>query len=268
LKRNEKILVYAVTGFLAVVLAIAVLFGDDKLPTEPRGTALADMMKAAEANESSPDRSPDGGSIGDPDGGAQSGPQGGQDNGAGIDGGEGSDSTTGGEAVETGRPFALNAVQAPPASEQLAALFGPSEIVGNYRRVIVRRGDFLGRLAERWCGSAAAAKEIRLLNESLDMDRLDPGEPILLPLVDDQELLDAHAARQAQPSPAPGADTATTAGREATYEVKAGDSAWRIATRFVSNNEAPKFIDQLRQLNPQIADIDSLRVGQKLRLPQ
>jgi len=259
-KRNEKILVYAVTGFLAVVLGIAIVFGNKELPKTERGSVDAKTLSDLFNDPQLP----------------------GETGGEGADG-DGTSAEDGGEEGDPIDKVALNVrppePEQPAPAEQVEMLLGPSSRIRDYREVEVRRGDSLSEIVERWCGTASLVEEVRLLNEGVDVNRLRPGQKVLVPWGDDEELLAARTRRieddltggvSARPSGAAPSSAGTApamADRGGRYVVQGGDSAWKIALKFVPQNEAPKFIQELRRLNPQVDDIDRLRKGQELRVP-
>lgn len=277
MKRNEKILVYGVTGFLAVVLFIAILFSPDELGTrEPKH--IADLLR--EDDEAVPEGGPSTTNPG-PSGGeeAAGGEEAGEDvpeaSGAGDGAGAGEPPAEDGEAAEAaatadGEPVGPEALRAETPASRVRSLFGPSEKLefGNdlYRRVEVARGDSLNLLAQRWCGSVDYAGEIRSLNETVDFDDLHPGKVVTVPWVDDAELLAAHEERQS-PAAAPPAAPGPLPGGTREYVVEEGDTVWQLAVSRVGVREAPNYIERLEELNPQIEDLGAIGVGTRLIVP-
>jgi LysM repeat protein len=303
MKQKEKFLVYAVTGFLVVILMIAVIFGKEGprrgadntgAPTPRNLAAVLDGNKGEPAKE------------GDKDGKSTDGP-------GAADHGKTDDSTNRSGLPAAGsvlpeRPLVVPAPSAtPPAT--LADRLGPSRIEGfgdqRVRYVRVRSGDTLGALVQRWCGSdeihLATAKA---LNEELTV--LKAGTEIALPFVADEVVLAAFQARQAasQPESAPGTKSSVDASGNANsavpteapaskpdfkepgaslgagakespvvpanvriHEVKAGEMLWKLAVKEVGDKQAPKFIAVVKELNPEVSDFDRLKVGQKLKFP-
>jgi LysM repeat protein len=299
MKQNERLLVYAVTGFLALILVIAVVFGNDPGRDGGKGKAakgLDEILGDAVA-EKSADKAGD-----KPEGGA---------------GGAGS--RTGIEPPA--RPVGESLVAKPlPAAELLAQKLGPSERDPHapfVRWVYAKSGDSLALLVRRWCGEGAGLlDEAMKLNEGLVIVR--PGQRIGVPYVDDGELLAMVEAREPKLSPvaaaaqpvvpavgaptngpanaatngpaglAPAPDfrlpgTASAADRGVanasfvpgnrqpapaagkTYTVVAGDSLWRIAERNYGAGTADQKIREIKQANPGLTD--TIKVGQVIRLP-
>lgn len=266
MKRNEKILVYAVTGFLAVVLAIAVFFGNDKLPgRQPKN--LGDLMAAA-SDTNAKSGAAGAGEIGRS--GAEAAGRAGE---GGATPSSAVENASGTQESEGAGQFVLDASSRRPelsAEDRLTMLIGSSTVVDRqWRRVVVAQGDSISTIAQKWCGTTARTGDIRRLNEGVSDRSLQPGDRLLLPYVDAETLIEAHDARVAaaatRGSAGPAPVGPTVAG--ANYTVVAGDSAWRIAEKFVSRNQAPRFIEELKRLNPQIENIDRLSAGDQLRLP-
>ncbi len=258
MKRNEKILVYAVTGFLMVILGVAVLFGNkDRTPrpdradnTAGRGAvSLQDLLR--ERIEGTARQTEEEGGSG----------EGGE---AGTDDPEAEGGKPAEDPAEVGEVPLV--AQPPSPAEQVAALFGPSRRERDFRYVTVQQGDTFRGLVQKWCGSVqeyvGAAER---LNETVESRPLTPGQELVLPWVEAEVLLEAWDARkQGQP-----VEIETPKGEEVRlYTVQQGDSIWAIAVREVGTNKAPGYIEKIKALNQQIANFDLLRVGQELRLPQ
>jgi LysM repeat protein len=271
MKRNEKFLVYAVTGFLAVILVIAIVFGNDDLegrtgpvPEPEKETPTASRPGIAGLNEilfgGGKPLAP-GTAVGDPEPADPTG----EEPGAGEGPGTGEE-----PAAEPGVGEVALDVEAPApvtTSGQVAVELGPSRRDRDYRVVRVRSGDSFRQLVQKWCGSLDYLDRARKLNETVEV--LQPGQEVSFPWVDDDVILAAHRARQeaaARPSPAAAAEP--LAGENSrVYTVVSGDSIWAIAVRAVGNAGAPDYIKLIKDLNPQIADVDKLKVGQKILLP-
>ena len=197
MKQNERFLVFAVTGFLALILVVAIVFGDN--PTAPQrssetgGTSLSDILNG-------PSESPEGAA-------------------AGSDEADASRSATGlgGPAVtKIEQPLRVP----PPSAESLVMQkIGPYTVDSNFRIVNVRANDNWARLAVRWCGDTSYVEEIQCLNESTLT--LKAGQKLLVPLVPDEALLEKLAAEEVptllagdpRPARVPGAPAPTSESR-------------------------------------------------------
>lgn len=301
MKRNEKLLVYGVTGFLAVIVLVAILFGEGsglegrqraERPGDGEGGPRVERRLLDDLLSNTPEESA--GSSGS----AGSAPA--------ADPGGGSLGMT--PAVTAGSPgdaspasFSLStrASQEDPAA-RVARLLGPSQVMAPYRRVTIQRGQGLDELLLRWCPNQADARQlVPVLNENLvgDNPLLRAGDTVLLPLVADADLLAAWEARTAAPANpsatssggaasnpgsnggAPSAAPPATSGSPAgtgraragdakVHTVKKGESAWRIAQKYVPSNKIPAYLEQVKALNPGIKDLASLPEGTKLKLPR
>ncbi|MGE3174729.1 MAG: LysM peptidoglycan-binding domain-containing protein [Planctomycetota bacterium] len=219
MKQNEKILVYAVTGFLVVILAIAILFGKEapgrvpgdlqrsRTATAPR--SLEDIMNERAGlppiavDDATQD--PAGTPLGGDDAPAQEP--------AGLDGasldGTGRDranqdpagaSESGSDGAETrpttGQPLVANVQLLPPTPAALVTeKLGLNRTERGFRIVRARPGDTLGTLVQKWCGSLDHLEEAQGLNETLTTLRV--GQDVVLPWIEDEVLLAALADREA-----------------------------------------------------------------------
>ncbi|GAB4141800.1 MAG: hypothetical protein Fur0037_08760 [Planctomycetota bacterium] len=264
MKQNEKVLVYAVTGFLLVILGIAILFGKDG----PR------TVKSAEGSvpEARSGAKESGRGLGDLF--AKISRKQAQEAAARPQDAAPRDAVTGLPAPEE-KP--LMAPPPPTPAEQVRAELGESRRERDFRIVKVAPGDTMPGLVRKWCGSADRLAEAESLNEGLSMLRA--GQEIVLPWVDDQEILaawrerDVEPAPAARPQPAPssrsgGVAAAAPSAAAKTYRIRSGDALWKIAVREVGPKGAPSFLQQVKALNPEILDLDHLRVGQEIRLPR
>jgi LysM repeat protein len=280
MKQNEKILVYAVTGFLVVILGVAVVFGKDGKPTAPEPknnestkslTQLLEQDGLIKNDKAGPVDASSAGNTGVP---------------------QPSDITKG-----PGKP--LNAPPPPTAADELRLALGPSHRDRDYRIVKCRRGDTLGKLVDTWCGSIDQLDVAKGLNER--WESLKPGEDVVLPWVEDERVLaawrtdhpladssvgEALANAKVGDAEKPKADvksdksdksdkTGSKTEKKAepvakgtrVYKLKAGESLWKVAEREVGRGGASAFIEQVKELNPKINSFDKLREGTELRIP-
>lgn len=201
MKRNETILVYGVTGLLLVILVVAVVFGSEPGPTAPSPQKV-NTLRSLLAD--------DAGTPGAPE--VPAGTSGAGGTNASLDGaGPGPVAKTPGTAGDAAnKPLAdganggsAAAPASPPGSVPLVAPSPKPEVLGksrrerDYRVVTVQRGDTFSGLVEKWCGSLEPLPVALALNETLDRDRLAPGQEVCLPWVDDAVLLEAYEARLA-----------------------------------------------------------------------
>jgi len=201
MKQNERILVYLVTGFLAVILVVAVFFGrEGSAATKPNSDdtvrGLGQILdQKPMPGESTPGESTPGESVpgergvgGDSTtpGSAKPGkPQQGDPAGNGEQAGTPSDVT---------RPPLVASVPV-GASARVAQLLGDSSRDRTVRIVTARAGDSLESLVRRWCGKRSPfLEEAKSLNEDLTILRL--GQKVAVPWVNDEVVLAAFEARQ------------------------------------------------------------------------
>lgn len=275
MKQNEKILVYAVTGFLAVILGVAILFGKDSTRSLPdvrtdvgEAQSLESLLdrKAAEQPKADP-------VVEQPKTDAPS------------------------------QPLVANVQLAPPTAAAIVTeKLGLSRAENGYRVVRANRGDTLGDLVRKWCGSLDQLPDAQGLNETLQT--LQVGQDVVLPWVDDEVILAAYdkrtaasapqlalapvttpvpagvgvaeasaskgaAATEGVPAPAlaPVANGGTPAATGArTYKIVAKDSLWKIAEREVGKGKAYAYVEKILDANPNL-DAERLREGQTIKLP-
>ncbi|MBL8730223.1 MAG: LysM peptidoglycan-binding domain-containing protein [Planctomycetes bacterium] len=200
MKQNERLLVYAVTGFLAVILVIAVVFGPSGREvvgaTKPAGTpAAGESRNGASAKGLGELLGAKGDAAANPDGSVGAG------------------RTAEGRAIE-GRANEGRAIDALPAPSEvtrqqplvavdpaaltadlLAQQLGSSRRDRSVRMVRARAGDSLEALVRRWCGARDPfLDEAKALNEDLTVLRV--GQEICVPWVDDAVVLAAVEASQ------------------------------------------------------------------------
>lgn len=288
MKRNETILVYSVTGLLVVILGVAIAFGDGGVQASTSG----DLKTLAELQDAAP---ADGG-------GARVGamPTDGTAPASAANEGVG-----GGTVppvlpvVDPGAEAALNVGASPPpvtdAATRALVLLGESSRDRAYRVVSVRHGDTFSQIVQRWCGSLDQMDVAASLNEEFDLGRLEPGTRLYLPWVDDEVLLTALERRKtgavpagtatpgraltgqgstgqastAPPSTGQGSTRTASLGGGEEYKVKSGDMLWNIAVARVGASKANKFIEAVRDLNPDLrADPNRLVAGKTILLPR
>ncbi len=269
MKRNESILVYGVTGLLVVILVVAVVFGEEATPALAGGgdpsTAAVDLEQVLDFN---PVQALEG--AGDPEG-ENAAPESGDVDGDGppVGGETGDDGTVVDDGVIIS-PDGFAGVQAPPSAEQNAQLAETSERqreaaltrrVGDFREVTVRPGDTFSALVLRWCGSLDHLGMAEALNEDLDYDRMPTGRVVLLPWVDDQQLLALRVDHRV-------AGTKLDPDTGQSYRLQAGDNLWKIALQKTGTDRAAAgYVRRILDLNPGIVP-EKLREGQEIRLPQ
>ncbi len=189
MKQNERLLVYAVTGFLAVILVIAVVFGPSgrevigaTKPTAPPAKGLGDLLG----------QKGDGAHVdGQPKAPANPAHPG-ADNGGGAR--NGSDVLPAPGEVTKQQPL----VAVDPAvltADLLSQQLGASQRDRMVRMVRARAGDSLEALVRRWCGARDPfLDEAKALNEELTV--LHVGQEVCVPWVDDAVVLAAIEASQ------------------------------------------------------------------------
>jgi nucleoid-associated protein YgaU len=140
---------------------------------------------------------------------------------------------------------------------------GPRLEAPRFKEHAVRRGETLQSIARREYGSAALWVVISRANPFLrDPNRIAAGTVIRVPLDPGNvqgRVVDGsgeEAERPAPPEP-----------EEIVYEVRSGDTLSEIAQAFYGS-AAPRYLDLIFEANRDVLrDMDSLRVGQKLRIP-
>ena len=186
MKQNERLLVYAVTGFLALILLVAVVFGrapENKSAVKTGGTVqeLKDVVPGI-------------GAANAPAGDANAAPAGNVAGGGSVAGGGVAGS--GQPAGNSGLPAPGQLVpeqplmaQAKPmlAADLVAQSLGLSRRERNVRFVRAKSGDSLDTLVRRWCGARDPfLAEAQSLNEDLVVLRV--GQEVALPWVEDEVL--------------------------------------------------------------------------------
>lgn len=306
MKQNEKLLVYAVTGFLVVILMLAVVLGSGRDGIR-QGDSKGETAKALSIDELLDRKLVTPVASNEP-------------------------AKPAGEVapvpVATDAPLSAGPVvlQPPTTASLVTEKLGLNRKENGFRVVRVQAKDTFGTIVQKWCGKTDGYMEMAQgLNEDLDTTRMRVGTEVTLPWVEDEVILAAYEARNPKPvmpaavvpSAVPGASgdaamaatklaptnpsvlpssgataglptlpkpvltppaPATTgavvpvavpvaqAGGARKYTIKAGDSYWKIAEREVGKKNAKQFVDQLEALNPDV-ESDRLREGMKITLP-
>lgn len=128
------------------------------------------------------------------------------------------------------------------------------------RVYVVKKGDFLSGIFRKQRGDKRVPYDlIRHLNPGIrDLNRIYPGQKIVLPVRETSDLPELPSdVRKESGFPPPG------------YRIKEGDSISRIilSELDVSPEEVLPTYRLILQLNPGIADLNSLPAGQILKLP-
>jgi hypothetical protein len=222
MKQNERLLVYAVTGFLAIVLLVAVLFG-------PNGTDAAAKVGGVDPAKMAGDGKTDGvrglgeilgqndASKGPSAPSAQKEPK--SDGSNPANAGKPTGSAAGSVAdvltpADVLRPGQVSSQQPLVANERpllamdlVAQQLGPSRRDRSVRMVRAKSGDSLEMLVRRWCGARDPfLEEAKSLNEDLVVLRV--GQEVCVPWVDDEVVLAAYEAQKPKmlvSAPAPAA---------------------------------------------------------------
>ena len=161
MKRNEKILVYGVTGFLVAILVIAVVFGNEDLTQAVKNSSRFEARTLQELFSD-----PEGEAVDSPliDAGAEIGDEAGA-----------SEATAGGEEAPDPEKFIGPLAVVQPievVSPEIISVLGKSRREGNYRVVAVQTGDTFSGLVHGLEGGAAV-----LEGETALMAAQDSGQP-------------------------------------------------------------------------------------------
>jgi len=184
MKQNERLLVYAVAGFLALILVVAVVFGDAPRPVtgaQPvSGSSLGDILGGASARSEAPAGT-----------GASAAVEGAPEVGSAAPDGP-SSGLSGPVAVKVEQPLR---VQAPTPQALVTQKIGPYRRDRTVRFVVAQPGDGFANLAQRWCGKVDGfVDEVQCLNETTSVLR--EGREYAVPWVDDEVLLALLEAEQ------------------------------------------------------------------------
>lgn len=136
----------------------------------------------------------------------------------------------------------------------LASEFRKQNGLGTY---VVKRGDFLGRIASR---AGMTMAEVRELNSGVNFDPLQIGAELRMPRTA-IESLERHAAGagSARLAEAKTVASATPAGGASVHRVRSGETLWQIA------REHGTTVDALQQANS--LSSSTIRPGMQLTLP-
>lgn len=304
MKQNERLLVYAVTGFLALILVVAVVFGDAPRAVTGSQPAARSSLGDILSGGGAPEAGPAGGAGAAtttvaPTGAAPTG---------GVPGGAG---PTGARTTGLNTPVAVKVEQplrapAPTPAAIVKQKVGPYRRDHGVRFVTAKRGDSFSHLAKRWCGKVEGyVEEIGYLNETTTV--LKEGQTVGVPWVDDEVLVaileaeevptllkpeasgSLQATLEGAPRPArssgPGyavpevarsavaPDAGEVAGPAApaapafeTYKVQPDDSLWKILAKKFGNGKVPKLLGPVREMNPDV-NFDNLQIGVTIKLP-
>ena len=262
MKRNETVLVYAVTGLLLVILLVAVIFGEQnpaRAETEKKTRpAVASLPGVAPAE--APARTPGAAKPSEePGANLAEKPSEKPSEKPTEETGEGekpADEGTEGADAKSGEPVVLKST----VTEELAGVLGTSSRMGEYRVVKARRGDTLALVVARWCADATQLSTVEVLNESLVEADLESGQEVVVPWVDAETLLLAAKARAKK-------SAVVEHAKGQLYTIEKGDSLWDLAKVRVAKNKIPAWLGRFKVLNPDITDLSVLIAGQKVRLP-
>jgi len=170
----------------------------------------------------------------------------------------------GGGRVAGGKVAAL-----PPTDDAASAISGGSAAAGKipvnlaeagYRKIRVRQGEVLSRIAKRELGNADRWREILKLN-GLETDRdVLAGQLLYLPPVDQAVSSDANLQPSDKSDSGASSKGPTIA---STYRVQRGDILGRIAYRYYgSAQEAVRILEANG-----LTDANQIRTGQELVIP-
>ena len=119
----------------------------------------------------------------------------------------------------------------------------------------VRRGDVIGKVAQRYSISVDAIRSANRLNS----DRLRVGQDLLIPVLT-SKTLNANYVPSAAPMEFRGGISDGEHGKvRVTHRVRSGDTLWSIARRY------NVYVHQLRQWNF-MGTRDMLKLGQRLKV--
>ncbi len=118
---------------------------------------------------------------------------------------------------------------------------------------VIRKGDTISGIIRRQMGINLPYEAVRKLNPHIpDLNRVYPGQKLILPSIEEEE---------------DGKEAGLASIRD--YTVKKGDSITRIILYELGAKpkELPKKLRLIKQLNPDIENLNKIRVGQPLKIP-
>lgn len=184
MKHNERLLVYAVTGFLAVILVIAVLFGSEPNRAGKKPGSAQNLNELLGPSPGEP------GGVAPGDAAANAAGEAGAADAAPATGTKSGLATPG--QITPEQPLAAKPQL---AADLVARALGQSRRDRNVRFVRAKQGDSLEVLVRRWCGARDPfLDEARCLNEDLVVLRV--GQEVAVPWVDDEQLVAVLEAQQ------------------------------------------------------------------------
>lgn len=136
-----------------------------------------------------------------------------------------------------------------------------------YTIYVVRRGDTLSAIAQRFYGSASRWRVIARANNLKDPKRLRVGMELVIPQEQETEpFRDGRPDVPLRTNLAKTADDTQEQGEKSTYTVRKNDSLWKIAEAEYGDGSMWKTVFEANRNS--LRNKDSLRVGQVLRLPK
>lgn len=193
MKQNEKLLVYAVTGFLVVILMLAVVLGSGRDGIR-HSDSKGDTAKALSIDELL-DRK-----LVNPVANTE----------AAKPAGETAPAPAPTDAPLSAGPVVL---QPPTTASLVTEKLGLNRKENGFRVVRVQAKDTFGTIVQKWCGKTDGYLEMAQgLNEDLDTTRMRVGTEVTLPWVEDEVILAAYEARNPKPVMPAGVPASVPAG--------------------------------------------------------
>lgn len=180
MKQNEKLLVYAVTGFLVVILMLAVVLGSGRDGIR-QSDSKGDTAKALSIDELLDRKLVNPVSANEPAKPA----------------GEVAPAPVATDAPLSAGPVVL---QPPTTASLVTEKLGLNRKENGFRVVRIQAKDTFGTIVQKWCGKTDGYLEMAQgLNEDLDTTRMRVGTEVTLPWVEDEVILAAYEARNPKP---------------------------------------------------------------------